>query len=367
MNLYKPFVRPLLFRLDPEWAHDRTMQMCGALGSGGPIQAALRGLYGFSDPRLEVDLCGIRFANPVGLAAGFDKSGRALGALATLGFSHLEIGSISADPSDGNPKPRLFRLPRDRAIVVHYGLPNEGCDAVAERLRALRLCVPIGINIVKTNRGIDAPPESEDAIIADYVRSVSTLKDLGAYLSLNLSCPNTEMGRNFFAEPANTRRLLDAIAALDVRCPVFLKVSPLGGVKAIEDLLAAAEGSQLVSGFVFNLPPGKPDTLLTPRHVTDSMPGALAGLPVEPQINEAIRELHRRMDRRRYCIIGAGGVFSAEDAYRKIRLGASLVQLVTALVYEGPGVVKAINRGLFRLLERDGFSSVSEAVGVGET
>ena len=363
MNIYRTLLRPLLFRIDPEMAHDWTIGTCEFAGSLRPVQALSRALYGFADPVLEFELCGLSFANPLGLAAGFDKSGRAVEALASLGFGHLEIGSVSAEPSEGNPKPRLFRLPQDRAIVVHYGLPNEGADAVAARLATKRLPVPLGINIVKTNRGAGARAESDDEVIADYSYSVRALKEAADYLCLNLSCPNTEMGRSFFACRGNTRRLLAAIAELEIRCPVFLKVSPAGGVQAIEDLLAEVEDAAFVSGFVFNLPPGKPQALKTPRHIVDAMPGAVAGKPVEPQINEAIRELYRRMDRSRYRIIGVGGVFSPEDAYRKIRLGASLVQLMTAMVYEGPGVIKAINRGLCELLRRDGFASVSEAVG----
>ena len=173
------------------------------------------------------------------------------------------------------------------------------------------------------------------------------------------------MGRDFFSDRQNTARLLTALSELEVRCPVFLKVSPLGGVRAIEELLAAAEGVDFVSGFVFNLPPGKPSSLSTPARLLNRMPGAVSGKPVEPLINNCIREMYRRMDRTRYRIIGVGGVFSAEDAYRKVRLGASLVQLLTAMVYEGPGIVKRINRGLSRLLERDGFKNVTEAVGTG--
>jgi len=367
MNAYRTLLRPLLFRLDPEWVHDRAIQSCEAAGRVPGVCRLMSAWYAFPDPRLETEVCGIRFANPLGLAAGYDKSGRAVRAMAAMGFGHVEIGSVSADPSDGNPKPRLWRLPRDRAIIVHYGLPNDGAEAVAARLAPQRLPVPLGINIVKTNRGIDAPPDSDDETIGDYLRSVAALNDVGDYLTLNLSCPNTEMGRNFFADPANTTRLLAALGDLDIRCPVFLKVSPAGGVRAIEELLAAVEGVSFVSGFAFNLPSGRPETLKTPPHLLESKPGAVSGKPVEGMINEAIHELYRRMDRHRYRIIGIGGVFSADDAYRKIQLGASLVQLMTAMIYEGPGVIRAINRGLCGLLERDGFASISDTVGTANT
>lgn len=363
MSVYSRLLRPLLFRFDAEWTHDRAIQVGRLAGSVKPIRAILSALYAFSNPRLETEVCGIRFPNPIGLAPGYDKNGRAIECLSMMGFGHVEIGSISRDSSQGNPKPRLFRLPQDRAIIVHYGLPNEGADAIAAHLKTMRLPIPLGVNIVKTNRGITAPPDPDDEIIADYVYSACTLKDLGDYICLNLSCPNTETGRDFFADKHNLIRLLAALSELNIRCPVFLKISPLGGIRAIEELLEVVEGVRLVSGFVFNLAPGKADKLLTPRHVMDPMPGAISGKPVERQLNECIREMYCRMDRSRYRIIGSGGVFSAEDAYRKIRLGASLVQLLTAMIYEGPSVARKINRGLCQLLERDGFTNVAEAVG----
>jgi dihydroorotate dehydrogenase (fumarate)/dihydroorotate dehydrogenase len=157
--------------------------------------------------------------------------------------------------------------------------------------------------------------------------------------------------------------LLQALSELNIRCPVFLKISPRGGIRRLEKILQAIEEVSWVSGFVFNAPPGKPNGLLTPRHFVEAMPGAVTGKPVERQINEYIYKMYGLMDRSRYRIIGSGGVFTAEDAYRKICLGSSLVQLVTGMVFEGPGVAKKINQGLLSLLERDGFNNLSEAVG----
>ena len=364
MSLYKK-LRPLLFHFDAEWAHDRAIEASWLVGSIWPLRAIVDAYYGFSDPRLKSEVCGIQFPNPTGLAPGYDKNGKAIKGLSAMGFGHLEIGSISRDSSPGNPKPRLFRLPLDRAIIVYYGLPNDGADAIAARLRNIKLPIPLGITIVKTNRAITAPPESDDDIIADYLYSARTFKDVGDYLCLNLSCPNTRNGADFFADTSNIARLLAALAEQNIRCPVFLKISPLGGVQAIERLLEAIEGVSLVSGFVFNLAPGKSDKLLTPGNIVEPMPGAISGKPVEQQLNDCTREMYHRMDRSRYRIIGSGGIFSAEDAYRKIRLGASLIQLLTGMVYEGPSIVRKINQGLCRLLERDGFVNVAEAVGTG--
>ena len=361
--MYKSILRPLLFRCDPEWVHNQAIRQAEFFGAFPPALGILSRCCGYSDARLATEFCGLRFSNPIGLAAGYDKSGRAIRMMAALGFGHVEIGSVSAFPSQGNPKPRLWRLPADRAICVHYGLLNDGAEVVARRLTGQHWPVPLGINIVKTNYGTNAPPDSAETILDDYLRSVKLLKDLGDYLCLNLSCPNTEMGCSFFALPGKLEELLARLKALNLSCPVFLKISPVGGVAAIEHVLQAAEPFGFVSGFIFNLPPGKPANLRTPRAVWESWPGAVGGEPSRAPINECVRELYRRMDRNRYRIIAAGGVFSAEDAYEKIRLGASLVQLMTGLIYEGPLLIKRINQGLCRLLERDGLKHISAAVG----
>lgn len=366
MNLYSNIIRPILFQCDPERAHHFAIQT-GRLLSQRPILSAISSLYKTQDSRLNTELCGLHFPNPIGLAAGYDKSGEAIPFLESLGFGHIEIGSVSADPSVGNPKPRLFRLPQDEAVVVHYGLQNHGAEIISQRLNHTRHNQPLGINIVKTNRGIDAKPDTEDDIITDYTRSINQLKHCADYLTLNLSCPNTEMGRDFFAEKTHVKRFIDALNALEIPCPVFLKISPLGGVQAIEDILEAVDQATFVSGFTFNLPPGKHVPLTTPKSIWHNMPGAIAGKPVESFINTCITELYNRMDKKRYHIIGSGGVSTAHDAYHKIQLGTSLVQLLTALVYEGPRVVRRINDGLCDLLHRDGFKSISEAVGTGSS
>jgi dihydroorotate dehydrogenase len=361
MSFYASMIRPLAFRLDAERAHHLAID----LGARARVLAGpLRRLNAIEDARLDSVIAGLSFPTPLGLAAGFDKNGTAVETLAALGFGFVEIGSISIDPSLGNARPRLFRLPQDRAIVVHYGLPNDGAHAIAARLAGTRLPVPLGINIVKTNRGADAPAESAQQIIGEYVASARVLAPVADYLMLNLSCPNTEDGRDFFADAAHVRDLLRALDEAPPSLPLFLKVSPLGGVAAIESLLQAVEDHNFVSGFMFNLPPIKPEGLRTPERVWRAMPGAVSGPPAAALANESIRETYRRMDRKRYAIIGAGGISSGAEAYAMIRRGASLVQLLTALIYEGPGVVRRVTQELLQLIERDGLRHVGEAVGV---
>jgi dihydroorotate dehydrogenase (fumarate)/dihydroorotate dehydrogenase len=361
MSLYPAFIRPLMFRLDPETAHHLAIAIGARFGwAAGAMRAATL----VDDERLSIDVAGLHFPSPIGLAAGFDKSGSAISALAGLGFGSIEIGSISIDPSIGNPKPRLWRLPQDRGIIVHYGLPNDGAVAIAKRLSTTKLPVPLGVNLVVTNRGAGAAPLAADQIIDEYVAAAEIMAPHADYLMLNLSCPNTVDGRDFFADSRHLDACLSALDAIKLTLPVFLKVSPLGGIKAIERMLAAADVRGFVSGFMFNLPAVKPEGMNTPEKIWRALPGAVSGPPAAVLADFCIRETFRRMDRKRHVLIGAGGVASADDAYAKIRLGASLVQILTALIYEGPGVVRGITEGLAELLARDGITHVADAVGV---
>jgi len=203
-----------------------------------------------------------------------------------------------------------------------------------------------------------------DQIIGEYVAAAEAMAPHADYLMLNLSCPNTVDGRDFFADAGHLDACLAALGEAKLRPPVFLKVSPLGGVEAIERMLAAADGRDFVSGFMFNLSPVKPERMRTPEHVWREMPGAVSGPPAAALADFCIREAFRRMDRKRHVVIGAGGVSTAADAYAKIRFGASLVQLLTALIYQGPGVVRRITSGLAQLLARDGVKHVADVVGV---
>ena len=361
MGIYQHVLRPLAFRRDAEAMHDCAVRMGSRVGACPWLTRWLRRRYTVDDPRLQCTVAGLDFPNPIGLAAGYDKSGYSVAALAALGFGSVEVGSVSADPSDGNPRPRLWRVPEDKAIVVNYGLPNEGAEAVARRLSALRLPVPLGINVVKTNR---LQTEPDEAVFADYEAGVRGVKDVCDYLMINLSCPNTESGRDFFGEPGQVAELLRRLDTLKPAIPVFFKISPMGGDEALDRVLEETYPFPWVSGFMFNLPPGKPVALSLPQERLESMPGAVAGKPIQGIIDERTAALYRRMDKERYRLIAAGGVFNAEDAYRKIRHGASLVQLWTGLVYQGPGVVRRINEGLLNIIERDGLTHIHDALGV---
>ena len=360
-------LRPFLFRLDAEAAHGLGVR-AGRLGQRVP--RVVRGVFGSGDARLAQTLWGLRFENPVGLAAGFDKNAELVGLWASLGFGHAELGSVSAQPSEGNLRPRAFRLPSDRALVNRMGLNNDGAAAVAARLA--RTPTPpglvIGINVAKTH----SPEILGDAGIEDFRTSVRALLPHADYLALNVSCPNTAEGKTFEAPDAldallvAVRDEMDGAAPGRPAPPLLVKLSPPGAggvdVAATDELVQICLGHG-VDGFITSNTAADRDGLATPPAALDGIGrGGLSGRPLAVRATALLRHLYRTTGGS-VPLIGVGGVDSAEEAYDRIRAGASLVQIYTGLVYEGPGLVRRINRGLVRFLERDGLSCIGDAVG----
>ncbi len=357
------YLRPLLFRFDAETAHHAALR-AARLAQAAP--ALVRPLFGYKNARLAQRLWGLRFPNPVGLAAGFDKNAAFVRAWAALGFGFAEVGSVTARPSEGNPQPRAFRLPDDRALVNRMGLSNDGADAVAERLADDKQAIPLGINLAKTHD----PAILGDAATEDFLHSFRRLAPLADYVALNVSCPNTAEGKTF-EEPAALDTLLAAVmqerAALGLDVPVLVKLSPPTTVTfdpgPVDDLVQIAFGHG-VAGLIATNTASDRAGLETDTKTLDAVGrGGLSGRPLAARSTALVQHLYHRTGGG-MPIIGVGGVDSAEAAYQKIRAGASLVELYTGLVYEGPGLVTRINRGLVQRLDRDGFASISDAVGV---
>ena len=344
------FAKPLLFRLPAETAHGlghRTLSLVDET----PLTAPLAAHYTVEDDRLRVEAFGQTFDNPVGVAAGFDKNAEIPGAIAALGFGHVEVGGVTAEPQTGNQRPRMFRLREDEAIVNRMGLNNDGADVVGERLAATDVDVPVGVNIAKTET-----VASEDAP-ADYRYTYEQVAEGGDFFVVNVSCPNSEGFRelqNRDSMAAILGELKDAGAA-----PLLVKLSPDLPEPAIEDALEIVADLDLDGVVATNTTTDRPDTLRSPHRAET---GGLSGRPIEDRATEMVEFVARRTE---VPVVGVGGVASAEDAYRKIRAGASLVQLYTGLIYEGPGLARDINRGLLDLLDRDGFETIEDAVGAG--
>ena len=358
--------RRLLFQLDAEQAHHLGM---AAAGLGERFSSGyLRTHFAFEHASLRTRCLGIDFENPIGLAAGFDKNALRVGFWPLIGFGFAEVGSVSARRSRGNRRPRAFRLEDDRALINRMGLNNHGASRVARRLSADAVArkIPIGVNLAKTN---DPGIEGADAV-ADFEQSFELLAPLASYVALNISCPNTAEGKTF-EDPEALNDLLLAVTAarnrLEVKVPILVKLSPAYSNRVVfdsmfEEILSVCLEHR-IDGFIAANTTTDRSGLQTPDQRLDRIgAGGLSGAPVRERATHLVRYLYQRTDGR-IPIIGVGGVDSAEAAYEKIRAGASLVQLYTGLVYEGPGLVRSIKEGLVDLLAADGFSNVRDAVG----
>ena len=340
--------KPILFSLPPETAHSVVHGGLRAI-QHTPIADALADRYRVDDDRLEVEAFGQAFANPVGVAAGFDKNAEAPAALASLGFGFVEVGGVTADPQSGNPRPRLFRLREDEGIVNRMGLNNRGADAVGDRLRTADAPVPVGVNLAKTEHvAAENAPE-------DYRYTYERVADGGDFFVVNVSCPNSEGFRelqNRDSMEAILGELLDAGAS-----PLLVKLSPDLPDPAVADALDLVNELGLDGVIATNTTTDRPDSL---RSHNRAETGGLSGTPIEARATEMVRFVAERTD---VPVVGVGGVSTAEAAYRKIRAGAHVVQLYTGLVYRGPSIARDINEGLLERIERDGFDSVEDAVG----
>lgn len=355
-----PFLRPFFFSLDPEQAHRVALTALTVLQKAGA--AAVPPL---SDPRLGQELWGLRFPNPVGLAAGYDKNALTPLAWSALGFGFAELGTITAKAQPGNPKPRIFRLEQDQALINRLGFNNDGAVAVAKRLTQTLPVgrihpIPLGFNIGKSK----VTPLEE--AVADYVESCERLFPFADYLVVNVSSPNTPDLRKL-QEAERLQQLLEALNLTNRRLaaqhrtsmkPILVKIAP---DLSDEEVVTIAQVAQTtgVSGLIAtNTTITRPASLLTPIQ----QEGGLSGKPIAQRALAVLRLLFRTVEGK-LPLIGVGGIFSAEDAYARIRAGASLVQVYTGLIYEGPFLPRRLARGLRALLARDGLSHLREAIG----
>ncbi|MGQ9366641.1 quinone-dependent dihydroorotate dehydrogenase [Azospirillum sp. ST 5-10] len=350
IDLY-PLVGPVLRRFDPETAHHLSI-LSLAMGLG-PVEREP------DDPVLRTRVWGLDFANPVGLAAGYDKNAQVLGPMLRMGLGFVEAGSVTPRPQPGNPRPRLFRLPAEGAVINRMGFNNEGLEVFARRLEdwrgnAGRPPGVVGANLGKNKDTADAAD--------DYALGVRRLAPLADYLVVNVSSPNTPGLRALQGrEPlrALLGRALEARAATGATPPLLLKIAPDLTPEDKEDIAAVALESGIDGLVVSNTTIARPPSIPARYH---GEAGGLSGRPLFEPSTRLLAEMHA-LTGGSLPLIGVGGIASGADAYAKIRAGASLVQLYSALVYGGPGLIRAVKRDLARLLKADGFASVAEAVG----
>ena len=341
--MYKSLIKPLLFNLDAERAHHLVFDNLRRAARVPGAKALLRGLYDYQHPSLAREVFGLKFPNPVGLAAGFDKNAALTDELATVGFGFVEIGTVTPRPQPGNPTPRLFRLPQDEALVNRMGFNNDGAVAVAARLaqRQNRQLI-IGGNIGKNK---DTPNEHA---AADYVACFDALAEVVDYFVVNVSSPNTPNLRQL-QEKKPLIELLQQVQARNLSRatprPLLLKIAPDLTNSQLDDILEIAQETRL-SGLVATNTTISRDNLRTDAAQVAALgAGGLSGRPLRARATEVIRYLHQR-SHGLLPIIGSGGVHSAADAVEKLAAGAALVQLYTGFIYEGPALVSRINRAL---------------------
>ncbi|MBN8842142.1 MAG: quinone-dependent dihydroorotate dehydrogenase [Sphingomonadales bacterium] len=342
-------VRPFVHATDGEAAHNLTLNA---------LQPLPRARCALTSPALATEVAGLHFPNPVGLAPGFDKDARVAHAMPHFGFGFVEVGTLTPLPQEGNPRPRLFRLVEDRAVINRMGFNNGGQERAAERIARLRgygLPVPLGINI-------GANKDSADRI-ADYAKGTAAMAPLADYLTVNISSPNTP-GLRALQDKGALEALLDGVAAAQpvaAAKPVFLKVAPDLEPADIDDIVAVAFAKGLAAVIVSNTTITRP--VLASRHADEA--GGLSGAPLADLALQRVKDF-RTASGGKLPLVAAGGIASAGQAWQRIRAGASLVQIYSAMVYEGPGLAARIAHGLERLAGQDGFARVADAVGVGD-
>lgn len=355
--LYNKVFKPVVFLFDPETVHDTVSGFGKFLGRSSWGRRVTRQLFYFEDKALSQDILGIHFKNPIGLSAGFDKNAELVDILPDVGFGFAEVGSITGEYCAGNERPRLWRLPNSKSLLVYYGLKNDGCEKIAKRLTGKEFRIPIGMSVAKTNNQACADTKVG---VADYLKAHSVLANIGSYTTINISCPNTYGGQPF-TDPESLDLLLAQIDSVPTHKPTFIKFSPDLSFAELDKLLEVI-GKHKVQGLICsNLTKDHSRTQIKDSGLPNF--GGFSGKVQEDLANEQLAYVYRKTQGR-YVLVGCGGVFNANDAYKKIRLGASLVQMITGLIFEGPQVVGDINRGLVELLKKDGFSNIKEAVGV---
>ncbi|MEM6753560.1 MAG: quinone-dependent dihydroorotate dehydrogenase [Cyanobacteria bacterium P01_C01_bin.38] len=382
MDIYQAALRPLLFNLikaDPENLHSKTISTLEWLGNNGSrqpsssIKSRLQQSFCLQDSRLSQSLFGLQFPNPVGLAAGFDKDGVATPMWSSLGFGFAEIGTVTSKAQPGNPRPRLFRLPKDEAALNRMGFNNCGAEAMATRLAKLtntpNPLIPIGINLGKSK----VTPLEEAA--NDYRHSFSLLKNYGDYFVVNVSSPNTP-GLRKLQDASMLGSILNALHEENnlqkanqnsIQKPIFVKIAPDLEWEAITEIVSLAQSYKLAGIIATNTTikrEGLNTQILaqTGKSLSEEA-GGISGKPVRERSTEVIKYIWQQ-SQGQIPIIGVGGIFTAQDAWDKITAGACLVQIYTGWVYQGPGMIRRILQGLLLKLEQNGLNSISEAVGL---
>ena len=357
---YRFIIKPLIFLWAPEIAHNKLKAFGKFMSSNSLGRSILSTLFYYQHKSLNTTVDGVSYDNPIGLSAGFDKDGELTDAYPSLSFGFAELGSFTGEVCPGNPGVgrRLFRMKKSKSILVWYGLNNQGAEKISARLRNKPFKIPIGVNAAKSNLTPEFVLENS---IADYLKTLRAFEGIGDYFTINISCPNTQDDEPF-VNKENLEALLSAIdAERKPGRPIYVKLAADLEIEEINTILDACMKYKMDGVVLTNL--AKPE--FNKEYIKEELTfhkGAMSGLPLQRIATSVVRHVYR-YTRGQLTIIAVGGDFTAEDAYEKITSGANLIEMITAMIYEGPQVMGEINRGLVELLKKDGFSSIEEAVG----
>ena len=366
--MYKYVIKPLLFLLTPDFTH-KLIVFCGRVAQAlPPVRWGIRKSWGFQDNSLQQEVSGITFRNPIGLSAGFDKNIQLLSLMEDIGFGFASGGSVTLEPRKGNRRPWFHRLPRTKSVVVFAGMPNKGLRKIRNYIerntrRSSNAVSVISVAVIANKTTIEQAGgyPAEQAVINDVKKATEYIihNKLASVVEINISCPNA--GKEPFIEAESLDALLTTLDIVPRDVPFWVKMPHLYDIKQFDALLGVIVRHNIQGVTVANLIKDR-SKINIKDSLTDEIRGGLSGAPTREHSLELIRHAYKKYGDR-LTIIGVGGVFSAEDAYAKIKAGASLVGLITGLFFEGPHLLGQINRGLVELLKKDGFSRISEAVG----
>ncbi|MGY6741976.1 MAG: quinone-dependent dihydroorotate dehydrogenase [Cecembia sp.] len=345
--MYKSIIKPILFKKDPESAHHFTFSWIKRIFNLPVAKSSIKSFFNYENPILEKEVFGLKFKNPIGLAAGFDKDAKLIDEMALLGFGFIEIGTLTPKPQEGNPLPRLFRLPKDQALINRMGFNNGGVEQAVGRLKKRNSNVLIGGNI-----GKNKVTSNEEAVL-DYLYCLEVLHPYVDYFVVNVSSPNTPNLREL-QEKEPLKKLLTAVKNANTNKgkpkPILLKIAPDLTVGQLDDIIEIVMETK-IDGVIATNTTIEREQLTTPAELVEKIgAGGVSGKVLSKRSTDVIRYLSTQSNKA-FPIIGVGGIFTAEDAIEKIKAGASLVQIYTGMIYEGPGIVKRIKKGLAEYLE----------------
>lgn len=362
--VYKNIAKPVLFSIDAEAVHNAFTFIGNSLGKSETGRNTVKSLFGYENPVLVQKIGGVKFKNPIGLAAGFDYNAKLTQILPSVGFGFSTIGTVTNLPYEGNPAPRLGRMSKSSALLVNKGFKSAGADKVIENLKGVKFENPVGVSIGRSNSPTLTTLDQSIKDIVECFTKFEKAKIGNSYYEMNISCPNLIHGSQeiTFYPPRNLEKLLSRLDRLRLKKPLFVKMPISEDNKSFEAMLRVIAKHKVAGIIVGNLMKDRKNPAFEKEEIASAGVGNFSGKPCQKRSNELIGLAYRKFGGK-LIIIGCGGVFDPRDAYEKIKLGSSLIMMITGMVFEGPQVVGKINKDLAMFLKNDGYKNLSEAVG----